>query len=174
MAHLLTAKGATAKFAALIVDGLAMDQWVIARQEMPAHRWITEEFGLFAWVPTLTSVSRQSIFAGDPPFFFGGSLDSTRKEQQHWIRFWEDRGLRGGDAIYVCQGTLEDDDAFITRVQEKVDQPRCRIAGIVVGTIDQMLHGIVTGTDGMHSSVRHWAQRGSLWRTAGHSAQPWL
>ena len=42
--------------------------------------------------------------------------------------------------------------------------PRCRIAGIVVTTIDQMLHGIVTGTDGMHASVRHWAERGSLWR----------
>ena len=27
-----------------------------------------------------------------------------------------------------------------------------------------MLHGIVTGTDGMHAAVRHWAKRGSLWR----------
>ena len=34
----------------------------------------------------------------------------------------------------------------------------------MVGTIDQMLHGIVTGTDGMHAGVRHWAKRGSLWR----------
>src|SRR5262249_9351593 len=24
--------------------------------------------------------------------------------------------------------------------------------------------GMVTGTDGMHALVRHWAQRGSLWR----------
>ena len=32
-----------------------------------------------------------------------------------------------------------------------------------MGTVDQMLHGIVTGTDGLHASVRHWAQRGSLW-----------
>jgi len=59
---------------------------------------------------------------------------------------------------------LEDDDVFIARVKEKIDQPRCRVAGIVVGTIDQMLHGIVTGTDGMHAGVRHWAKRGSLWR----------
>jgi len=164
MAQQLRGKGSTAKLAVLVVDGLAMDQWAVVRQEMPPMKWITEEFGLFAWVPTLTSVSRQSIFAGEPPFFFGQSLDTTRKEEQHWVRFWEDQGLRDGDIAYACQGTLEDDDAFITRIQEKIDHPRCRVAGIVVGTIDQMLHGIVTGTDGMHAGVRHWAKRGSLWR----------
>jgi PglZ domain len=114
--------------------------------------------------PDVTSVSRQSIFAGDPPFFFGQSLDTTRKEEQHWARFWDDRGLRKGEAAYACQGTLEDDDDFIKRVVEKLDQPRCRVAGVVVGTIDQMLHGVVNGADGMHASVRHWAKRGSLWR----------
>ena len=123
-----------------------------------------EEFGLFAWVPTLTSVSRQSIFAGDPPFFFGQSLDSTRKEEQYWTRFWDDRGIRRGEAIYACQGTLEDDDAFIEEIIKKIDQPRCRVAGVVVGKIDQMLHGIANGTDGMHAAVRHWAKRGSIWR----------
>lgn len=164
MAHRVSSKGTTAKLALVVIDGLAMDQWAVIRQEMPRRKWTTEEFAAFAWVPTLTSVSRQSIFAGDPPFFFGQSLDTTRKEEQHWFRFWEDRGLRRGDAVYACQGTLEDDDNFIARICGKLDEPRCRIAGIVVGTIDQMLHGIVTGTDGMHASVRHWAKRGSLWR----------
>jgi hypothetical protein len=164
MAHRLAAKGTVRKLAVVVVDGLAMDQWAVVRQALPSRKWITEEFGLFAWVPTLTSVSRQSIFSGDPPFFFGQSLDTTRKEEQHWTRFWDDRGVRKGEAAYACQGTLENDDAFIKRVTQKLDQPRCRVAGIVVGTIDQMLHGIVNGTDGMHAGVRHWAKRGSLWR----------
>jgi hypothetical protein len=163
MAHRLTVEK-SAKLAILVIDGIAMDQWAVVRQEMPPNKWITEEFGLFAWVPTLTSVSRQSIFAGDPPFFFGTSLDTTRKEEQHWKRFWEDRGFRNGEAVYVSQGSMEEDDAFIARAQEKVGEPRCRIAGIVVSTIDQMLHGMVTGTDGMHAGVRHWAKRGSIWR----------
>ena len=91
MAHRLSTSGPK-KLAVVVVDGLAMDQWAIVRQEMPAQHWVIEEFGLFAWVPTLTSVSRQSIFAGDPPFFFGQSIGTTRKEEQHWNRFWEDRG----------------------------------------------------------------------------------
>lgn len=153
----------TKKLAVVVVDGLAMDQWTIVRQEMSSRQWTIEEFSLFAWVPTLTSISRQSIFAGDPPFFFGQSLGTTRKEEQHWLRFWEDRG-RKGEAVYVCQGTLEDDDAFAKRAIEKASQARCKVAGIVVGTIDQMLHGVVTGTDGMHAAVRHWAKRGALCR----------
>jgi hypothetical protein len=164
MHHRLTAKGASGKLAVVVIDGLALDQWIVVRQEMPHRKWVTEEFGAFAWVPTLTSVSRQSIFAGDLPFFFGQSIDTTSKEEQHWSRFWENRGLRKGAAIYARQGTQEVDDAFISRVSGKLDEPRCSIAGIVVGTIDQMLHGIVTGTDGLHAGVRHWAKRGSLWR----------
>ena len=28
-----------------------MDQWAVIRQEMPQRKWVTEEFGTFAWVP---------------------------------------------------------------------------------------------------------------------------
>jgi hypothetical protein len=164
MAHRIAKSDGPGKLAVVVVDGLAMDQWAVVRQEMPQRRWMTEESCTFAWVPTLTAVSRQSIFAGDPPFFFGQSIDTTGKEEQHWSRFWEDHGLKKAEAAYVCQGALEDDDVLITRICARLDEPRCRVAGIVVGTIDRMLHGIVTGTDGMHAGVRHWAKRGSLWR----------
>lgn len=164
MAHRLNASGKAARLAVVVIDGLAMDQWTILRHEMPRRPWTMDEFGIFAWVPTLTSVSRQSIFAGNPPFYFGQSLQTTQKEEQHWARFWEDRGVRKSEVAYACQGHQEDDDAFINRVSERLDGKPCRIAGIVVGTIDQMLHGTVNGTDGLHAQVRHWAKRGSLWR----------
>ena len=53
------AKGPARKLAVIVIDSLAMDQWAVVRQEMPSRKWLTEEFGLFASVPTLTSVSRQ-------------------------------------------------------------------------------------------------------------------
>jgi hypothetical protein len=163
LAHRAMANGGDGKLAVLVIDGLAMDQWAVLRQQMRNGRsWVAEESGLFAWIPTLTSVSRQSIFAGDPPFFFATSLDTTRKEEQHWKRFWEDRGLRQDAVAYVCQGVQEIDQTFIARVQDRIDRPRCSVLGIVMGTIDQMLHGVVTGTDGLHASVRHWGQRGVL------------
>lgn len=164
MAHRLAQKKTSGKLAIIVVDGLSMDQWAVIRKEFPPRKWVTEEFGLFAWVPTLTTVSRQAIFAGEPPFYYTQSLDTTSKEERHWRRVWDDLGIRKGGAIYACQGMREDDDAFIKRIIEQIDKPRCNIAGIVVGTIDQMLHGIVNGTDGMHASIRHWAKRGSLFR----------
>jgi hypothetical protein len=38
MAHRLKAAGTNAKLAVLVVDGLAMDQWIVIRQEMPARK----------------------------------------------------------------------------------------------------------------------------------------
>ncbi len=151
----------TAKRALVVVDGLSLDQWAAVRDELPS-RWSIEDGAVFAWVPTLTSVSRQSIFAGDPPFYFAPTIESTHKEPKHWARFWEDRGLAKSEIAYVCQKDLEDDDTYLSRIREEAEHPKCRALAIVVGTIDQMLHGIVTGTDGLHASVRHWGQRGAL------------
>ena len=73
------------KRAIVVVDGLALDQWVTIREELPDD-WALDEGGIFAWVPTLTSVSRQSIFAGDPPFYFAPTIGDTYKEPKHWSK----------------------------------------------------------------------------------------
>ena len=54
------------KVALVVIDGLAFDQWLTVQQEITRQRpaWRFEENATFAWVPTITSVSRQAIFAG--------------------------------------------------------------------------------------------------------------
>ena len=65
------------------------------RTSKPAIKaWRFQESTAFAWVPTLTSVTRQSIFAGEPPLYFPDSLETTSKEKAHWLRFWEDQGVQ--------------------------------------------------------------------------------
>ncbi len=95
--------GTSTKRALVVVDGMAIDQWVAIRQENSTHHWTADEGALFAWVPTLTSVSRQSIFAAEPPFFFTASIGTTQKEEKHWTRFWEDEGLKKTEVAYLCQ-----------------------------------------------------------------------
>lgn len=146
------------KLALVVVDGLALDQWLVVRQSL--RDVSVEEAQAFAWVPTLTSVSRQSIFAGEPPYFYAQSLGTTQKEPHHWIRFWDDQGLRGSAVVYVCQKKQEPDAAFVARTREAAEHSQCKVIGAVVGTVDQMMHGTVTGTGGMHAGVRHWAQQG--------------
>ena len=54
------------KVALVVLDGLAFDQWVAIRavlaEQRPGLRF--REDSLFAWIPTLTTVSRQACFAG--------------------------------------------------------------------------------------------------------------
>ena len=116
--------GATTKRVALLVmDGLALSQWTLLRTQLAGRKHRVSEHALFAWVPTLTSVSRQSIFAGEPPFYFSTSLDTTHKEEAHWRRFWEDRDASRAEVAYICQKKQEPDERLIERVRR---QPRIR------------------------------------------------
>lgn len=155
LAHHRRKPEAKEKTALVVVDGLALDQWLVLKESLDHLRF--NESTAFACVPTLTSVSRQSIFAGEPPQFYGKYLDTTRRESKHWQRFWRDQGLKPGEVAYVCE-KKESQESFFDRIWESVDHPQCKVAGIVVGAVDQMIHGTVTGTGGMHASVRHWAR----------------
>ena len=71
------------RVALLIIDGLAIDQWLVIREVLTrtSTSLRMEEWAVFAWVPTLTSVSRQTIFSGEIPLLFADSLTSTSKEE---------------------------------------------------------------------------------------------
>jgi len=159
-----------ARHALVVVDGLALDQWVPLRaalREQLGPDTVIEEDASFAWVPTLTGVSRQSIFAGEPPFFFGSTLGSTHKEKSHWQRFWEERGAQLLEIGYACQKKQEPDETFLERGMALSSHPKMRLLGLVVGTVDQSMHGLVTGTSGLHSIIRDWAKSGTFGRLIG-------
>lgn len=153
----LTAK----KKALVVIDGLAIDQWLLLRDALVPDLELVES-GAFAWIPTLTSVSRQSIFAGESPLFFASSLGTTSKEEQHWCRFWENHGVRRGKIGYAKQKMQEDTGAFVARVKQQIEETGCVAVGIVVGVIDDTIHGSAMGSGGLHAQVRYWAQAGHL------------
>ena len=157
-------RGGAAKkrVALLVMDGLALSQWTLLRTQLAGRKHRVSEHALFAWVPTLTSVSRQSIFAGEPPFYFSTSLHTTQKEEAHWRRFWEDRDASRAEVAYICQKKQEPDERLIERVKEAASHPRCRVLGAVVGIVDQMMHGALTGAEGFHAQVRHWSETGAF------------
>ena len=82
------------KAAFVLVDGLALDQWMVIRKEIARQRanYRFRENAVFAWIPTITSVSRQAAFAGKPPIYFPNSIHTTDKEPALWTQFWVDQG----------------------------------------------------------------------------------
>ncbi|MCX6020036.1 MAG: BREX-3 system phosphatase PglZ [Chloroflexi bacterium] len=122
--------------ALIVVDGLALEQWCALREIMNARdaRLRFEESALFAWIPTLTSVSRQAIFA------------------------WENHAVSPGQVRHarsLGRGAAADE----LRVLLDADP---RVLGLVVDVVDGIMHGMQLGAAGMRSQVRQWAERGYM------------
>ena len=149
------------KAALIVLDGLAYDQWLIVREvlreQLPDVR--VRENAVFAWIPTLTSVSRQAIFAGKAPLFFPDSINTTVKEPALWSLFWENAGLSKSEIGY--EKTLRT-AADLDRVEQLVTAPKMRVVGLVVDQIDYMMHGIKLGSPGLHQQLRLWMDDGFL------------
>jgi len=145
------------KIALIVVDGLALDQWLVIRetlsQRQPGFRF--REQAVFAWIPSVTAVSRQAAFAGKPPIFFPNSIHTTDKEPGLWMQFWADQGFRPNEVVYakiLGDGSLES-------ISELLSHPKAKIAGLVIDKVDKIMHGIEMGTAGMHNQVRQWARQ---------------
>jgi hypothetical protein len=147
--------------ALIVIDGLALDQWVTIRQILQKQdaNLVMRESAAFAWIPTLTSISRQSIFSGKPPLYFPSSINSTNSEEKLWKLFWEGHGLSRLDIAY--QRGLGDGDA--TSVLDATIHPgKTQVVGLVVDKVDKIMHGMQLGSAGMHNQIRQWCQSGFL------------
>jgi len=148
------------KLALVVVDGLALDQWVLVRQHLREHlpQLALKETVVFAWVPTATAVSRQAIFAGKAPFAFPNSISRTDREPVLWIQFWQEQGMTAAQIGYRKK-LGRDDPADLL---DLVSAPQVQVLGLVIDTLDEILHGMVLGTAGLHSQVQQWLQSGYL------------
>lgn len=145
------------KIALIVVDGLAMDQWLVVREALASKqpRLRFREQAVFAWIPSLTSVSRQATFAGKAPIFFPNSIQTTDKEPALWAQFWADHGLTPNEVVYI-KGL---GDGSLETVSEALSYPKARVAGLVVDKVDRIMHGMEMGTAGMHNQVCQWAKQ---------------
>lgn len=151
----------SSRAALIVVDGLALDQWVTIRQLLQKQdaNLVMRESATFAWIPTLTSVSRQSIFSGKPPLYFPSSINSANSEEKLWKQFWEGHGLSRLDVAY--QRGLGDGDA-VGVLDSAIHPGKTKVVGLVVDKVDKIMHGMQLGSAGMHNQIKQWSQGGFL------------
>ncbi|MBN1993433.1 MAG: BREX-3 system phosphatase PglZ [Anaerolineae bacterium] len=159
-----------ARIALIVVDGLALDQWLIIREvwQEQAQPWAVQTNSLFAWAPTLTSIARQAIFAGLPPYLFPDSWQTTNKERKQWQRFWQQQGVPltaigyarnlGTTLAHLSSGGqgVSDGDILELEVLRLIENPRMQMVGLVINAVDNIMHGMQLGTAGMHQQLRQW------------------
>lgn len=119
-----------AKVLLIVIDGLGFAQWHPLRRV--AELTVLHATGSLAMIPTLTSVSRQAIFAGALPREFAEHLRTTSAEKQQWRKFWTGQGIANQDISYTK--TLGDDANRIPKLQG-------RVVAVVVNAVDNILHG---------------------------------
>ncbi len=147
--------------ALIVVDGLALDQWVTIRQllQRQVPHLTMRESATFAWIPTLTSVSRQSIFSGKPPLYFSPSINSTNSEEKLWKQFWQSHGLSRLDVAYR-RGLGDGNPSSVLECEIHPD--KTKVVGLVVDKVDKIMHGMQLGSAGMHNQIKQWCQAGFL------------
>ena len=156
----------SSRAALIVVDGLALDQWVTIRQLLQKRdaNLVMRESATFAWIPTLTSVSRQSIFSGKPPLYFPSSINSTNSEEKLWKQFWEGHGLSRLDVAYQ-RGLGDGDTAGV--LDSAIHPGKTKVVGLVVDKVDKIMHGMQLGSAGMHNQIKQWCQGGFLAELVG-------
>lgn len=155
------AESRNSRVALIVADGLALDQWITVKQFLQKKNsdLVLRESATFAWVPTLTSVSRQSVFSGKPPLYFPESINSTHSEEKLWKQFWEGHGISRLDVAY--QRGLGQGDASSV-FDGSIHPTKTRVIGLVVDTVDKIMHGMQLGSAGMHNQIKQWCQSGYL------------
>ena len=149
------------QIAFILMDGLSLGQWFVLKDVLQSQiRNIQfNENGVFAWIPTITSLSRQAAFSGKIPMYFSNSIHTTDKESKLWEQFWLDHGLITNQTGFLKNlGT----GASFAKIEELMDRPHLKVAGLVMNTVDNIMHGMQLGTAGMHSQVRQWCEEGFL------------
>lgn len=155
---LVNSASGKARQALLVLDGMALDQWLIIRDVLNTQQphFTFDESALFAWAPTITSVSRQAALAGKPPFFFPSSIIDTARESLLWGQFWADQGLKPREVAFLKNITS------LTQLDEGLSHPSVYAAAFIIDKVDKITHGMELGTAGMHNQVRQWARQGFL------------
>lgn len=147
--------------ALIVMDGMSSSDWITIKENLFVNRneFSFDEHSCFAWIPSLTSVSRQVIFSGKFPRDFEKTISTTRNEEKAWGEAWGGFGL---PAEKVCLlKAFEEKD--IDQLQTKLGNARA--IGIVINAVDDLLHSShVLGSSGLHNNLAQWVKTDFLKR----------
>ncbi|MDF9408594.1 BREX-3 system phosphatase PglZ [Pelotomaculum isophthalicicum JI] len=158
VSHYLAAKH-YAKVALVVLDGMSYVQWAQIRKHLQAKNFVFDELSVFAWIPTITSISRQALFTGEMPVYFSHTLGTTRKEEATWKLYWENHDVFKAYTGYEKRlGQRE--GAY--RSPDSLQKPSLKVLGLVIDTIDNLVHTALQGHRGMYAELKLWLEKGYL------------
>jgi len=136
--HIQRSVGEKERVALIVFDGMAMDQWFLLRDYLLACLKRQVEFRenrTYAITPTVTSVSRQTLFAGRMPGNFPETVLRTTADAKHWQNYWINQGRRRKRVAYLNLKMAGDFEELRQVVDSKNE-----VLGVVVNFFDDIMH----------------------------------
>jgi hypothetical protein len=154
--HFLATKLNGKRIALIVLDGMSIVQWAQISESLSSS-FEFEQNAVYTWIPTVTSIARQAIFAGEMPIFFAQSIATTAKEEAHWQRFWANRGLA---KMYVDYLRIAEYPRNYSDFQRSL--PKNKVRSIVIDLVDQLAHNALQGQRGLYEELKLWLDTGFL------------
>ncbi|MFC2113682.1 BREX-3 system phosphatase PglZ, partial [Bacteroidota bacterium] len=135
------------KKALIVIDGLSFWQWMLIADSLSQESFEIESKATFAWIPTITAWSRQTIFRGDLPV-----LDETNAfEEKHFTEYWKNLEYSKHQIGYKKFGVNKSIDTS--------DLASYSILGLVVNDLDDLMHGVLMGDEQLYLSTNQWIEK---------------
>ncbi len=114
------------RVALFVIDGMAYWQYLMLKDLLSEKSISTTDNICYAWIPSITKLSRQAIFRGDMPK--NSYVQNPMNECKLWFDFWEKQNVSTHSICYKHNGTIDHPEQY-----SKI--------GYVTTSLDNHMHG---------------------------------
>lgn len=145
------------KVALIVIDCLSISFWQVLRYSLERNFSTkpASEGATFAWIPSLTSVSRQSIFLAKTPAELGKMIRSTTGEEGYWQGFWRDKGFQPEEIKFIKVAEKKEE-----YVQYAIRNQDIRRLALIFNDIDELVHSSTSistlNTESLLKLIDNW------------------
>jgi hypothetical protein len=133
------------KIAMIVMDGMSFADFHTIRRSLNCTMRYT---GMFSFVPSITSIARQSLFSGKLPMEHEKPF-SLQNEEKQWREYWHGNGY-------------QDHEIYYGKTEAPEQSGYTKVAGIILNIVDDLMHSELQGSEGLQQSLLLWLKGGAL------------
>ncbi len=142
---------ASPKKVLFVVDGMNYWQWLIIENRLKREEVAFKSGATFAFIPSITAWSRQSIFKGSEPDLTANNSQEEKLFRQYWGHY----GISDFQIEFIKSGMTGESSSL--EIPDFV-----KIMGVVTNDLDELMHGTVIGNIQLKQNTELWLEKGNF------------
>lgn len=141
----------------IVFDCMSQFNWSIIKHYLNERGYLIEDKACFAWIPTITSVSRQALFSGEIPINFKETLFTSDYDEKHFKNFFINHDYNENSIMFFRDIETFEEEDLKNALERNVD-----VIGIVVDLIDKLVHTQMFDYEGLYNNIEFYLNKGYL------------